>query len=70
MFGLRIKALKDDARVLGLVLKAGHELDLDILPMQAAAVLAAVESGDLVLLKGAEFIAPAPAPEPVKAAKK
>ena len=62
MYGLRIKSLKDDARILGLVLRVDHELDLDVTAEQLAAVKSAVDSKDIAILRGGEALAPVVAP--------
>jgi len=64
MFGLRVRTLRDEARVLGFVLPKGYEFDLDITPEQAQLIQDAVDAGMIEVLKGAEVL-PTPAPAPV-----
>ena len=65
MIGLRVKALKDDARVLGLIMVKDAEWDIDILPEQVPMIRAAVDAGEISLLKGAEAIPAAVVEAPV-----
>ena len=57
MLRVSVKALKDDAKVLGLVLMKGNMHEIDIDPSQVDAVSAAVKSGDIEA-----FGLPTPAP--------
>ena len=55
-------ALKDQAKLLGLVLRQAQEVDLDLLADQLPLVQAAVDAGEVqvVGLPAAELPAPAP----------
>jgi hypothetical protein len=57
---LNVTALKDDARILGLILAKGAKLELDIVDGQLDAVQKAIDSGDVEVEGMARKSAPMP----------
>lgn len=58
-------ALRDEAKLLGLVLRQAQEVDLDLLAEQLPLVQAAVDAGDVQVV-GLPASEPAPAPKKAK----
>lgn len=57
------KALRDDARILGLVLGAGVGVEIDVLEEQIADVQKAVDAGDVSVDGFAPSVIDSPAPK-------
>jgi hypothetical protein len=73
MFAVTCTALKDESRVLGLVMLKGQSVLIDVLETQRAAIQAAVDSGDVsadgFTPKAAGKVEPATESKPEKAKK-